>query len=77
MKPKENWEDYTLENAVRDICSVSVAPAAKSEIKRILAKLLRTEKERTTKKLDEYAEQNPHPLASVIVAEIVELLKDD
>lgn len=49
--------DYTLDNAVRDICSVSVAPASKSEVRRILQKLLQDYKQRLLGRLPEVQDE--------------------
>lgn len=50
---KPEWEPYTLDNAVRDICSVSLAPASKSEVRRILQKLLQDYQQRVLGRLPE------------------------
>ena len=43
----ENKEVYTLDNAIRDICSVSVTAAPKSKIRAILERLLASQKPKT------------------------------
>lgn len=52
-----NTEPYTLENAIRDICSISVAPAAKSEVERILERLLASERAELVSRLRQQVEE--------------------